>query len=126
MVTSPWYAGIVPVISALLGLLAGLLSPMIVGGLGRRDRRRMDQRARCDEVFAMFREVNVTEALRDPWSGARRSLLLTAVRIRDEHARDACTTLVEYCSRDDATDQGILDRWTTMVDHIARVYRAAS
>lgn len=124
--TSQWYASLVPVVSALLGLVAGLLSPLIVGGLGRRDRRRTDQRAWCDEILAMFRDVNVTDVLRDPRNGTRRGLLLIAVRIRDERARNACTGLVEYCSRNDATDDGVLDRWTTMVDHVARVYRAAS
>jgi hypothetical protein len=124
--TSAWYASLVPVISALLGLVAGLLSPLVTGGMGRRDRRRTDQCARCDEILAMFRDVNVIDVLRDPRNGTRRGLLLAAVRIHDERARTACTALVEYCSRGDATNEEILNRWTTMVDHVARVYRAAS
>ncbi len=126
MTSSQWTVSLVPVFSALLGLTAGLLSPVVTGGIGRRNGRRTDQRARCDEILAMFREVNVVAALRDPRGFTRRNLLLTAVRIRDAKVREACNELVECCSRLDATDDEILDRWTVMVRHVARVYRAAS
>lgn len=121
-----WMSAIVPVAGTMLGLLAGLLSPVITDGVGRRNTRRTDERARCDDILGMFRDVNVVTTLRNPRDGTRRALLLTAVRIRDHQARSACTNLVEYSSRGDATDDEILDRWTTMIDEVARVHRAAS
>jgi len=124
--TSPWLTGVVPVVSALLGLGAGLASPLITAGAGRRSRRRDDQRARCDEILALFQDVNAVAALKDPRSGTRRTLLLLAVRITDTDARDACTRLVEQASRPDADDSMIIEQWTYMIYEIARVYRAAA
>jgi hypothetical protein len=119
-----WSTAILPVVSAFLGLLAGMFSPLITGAVTRRARRRDDQRALCDETLSMFRDINVVETLRDPRNGARRALLLNAVRIVDRRARDACTALVGYASRADAIDDEILDHWTAMITEVARVHRA--
>lgn len=123
--TPHWLNGLLPVMSAFLGLAAGLLSPLVSGGIGRRSTRRADQRACCEEILEMFRNVNVVETLRSPLDATRRSLLLIAVRIRDATARNACMALVEYASGPQATEAGILDRWVAMIEEVARVYRTA-
>jgi len=121
-----WLTSVLPVVGAVLGFAAGLFSPMVSGRLSRNDRRRDDERSRCDDILSMFLDVNVLDTLKHPQSTVRRRLLLTAVRIRDTQARDACTSLVEFSSRSDATDEGILDRWTHMVREIARAHRENS
>jgi hypothetical protein len=123
---SVWLAGLVPVISALLGLGAGLVSPVIATRSGRSDRRRDAERGVCDQILSMFQDVNALENLKNPQGTTRRRLLLLAVRIGDQGARETCTELVEFASSSDATDDGILDRWTHMVSEIARVYRETS
>lgn len=117
---------LLPVITALVGLGAGLLSPLVTTGADRRDRRRNDQRQLCDQLLSMFENANVTESLKDPRNTTRRRLLLLAVRVRDTKAREACTDLVQFASGNEATDSGILERWSVMVREVARAHRDAS
>ena len=121
-----WLTPLVPVLSALVGMAAGLTAPAVTGGISRRSTRRNEQRAKCDEILSMFIDVNVVQALQDPQSGMRRRLLLLSARLRDDKARSACSALVQYASRDDATPEGILQAWTEMVDMVARVHRSSS
>jgi hypothetical protein len=121
-----WFGSLLPVLTALLGLVAGLMAPFLAGRASTRLKRRDEQRALCGTILDLFRGVNVIGPLTDPHSSTRRILLLTAARLKDDGARRACTELVEYSSRPESSHDEILDRWTAMVEEVARAYRAAS
>jgi hypothetical protein len=115
---------ILPTITAVLGLAAGLLAPMLASSMDRRKRRSEDQRAQCDEILTLFQGVDVVSALTEPSSAVRRSLVLRSVRIHDQAARQACSDLVEYATGSDVREDELLNRWSSMIHEVARVYRS--
>ena len=122
--SSQWLVTILPTLTAGMGFAAGMLSPMITDHTVRRSKRRDDQRNRCNEILTMFRDVNVVRALTDPNSTTRRNLLLVATCLHDDRARRTCNELVAFASQPDADSEGVLDRWTEMVQEVSRAYRA--
>jgi hypothetical protein len=124
MALSQWLVNLLPTLTAGMGFAAGLMAPVVTDRLTRRSKRRDDQRARCGEILAMFRDVNVVRALTDPGSTTRRNLLLVAACLHDDNARHACNDLVAFASEPEADSAGVLDRWTAMVQEVSRAYRA--
>ncbi|MFF4485220.1 hypothetical protein ACFY0F_01795 [Streptomyces sp. NPDC001544] len=119
-------SALLPTGTAILGLAAGLLAPMVSSTLDGRKRRADNQRVQCDEILTLFQGVDVVRALTEPSSVVRRSLMLRAVRIQDDRARQACHDLVEYAVGQNVRDDELLDRWSTMIHEVARVYRSIS
>ncbi|MEU5911475.1 hypothetical protein [Micromonospora sp. NPDC047527] len=120
----PVVPAIIPAVMALVGLIAGLLAPMITGSGESRRRRREDQRARCDEILGLFVDVNVSRALTEPESAVRRRLVLSAARLKDRSAREACLSLANAVARSDVDEDEVLRQWTFMIQEVSRVYRS--
>ena len=99
---------IVPTITAFVGLLAGLLAPLVASTAESRRRRRKDQRLQCDEILSLFKDVNVYQSMTAPDSGLRRRLLLGAVRLQDARAREACWALVDCSAMQGADREQVL------------------
>lgn len=117
-------SALLPTGAAILGLAAGLLAPMVSSSLDGRKRRADNQRVQCDEILTLFQGVDVVQSLTEPSSVVRRSLLLRAVRIQDDGARQACHDLVEYAVSANFREDELLDRWSVMIHEVARVYRS--
>jgi hypothetical protein len=115
---------LLPTLTAVLGLTAGLLAPVITAATGMRQRRREEQRALCEEILALFKDVHVFEALTSGGGMLRRNLMLLAVRLLDEDARRACYKLVQRATDPECQSTTVLDEWTLMITEVSRVYRA--
>ncbi|MFJ3229841.1 hypothetical protein [Streptomyces sp. NPDC086787] len=119
-------SALLPTGTAILGLVAGLLAPMISSLLDGRKRRGEHQRVQCDEILTLFQGVDVVRSLTEPSSIVRRSLLLRAARIQDGRARQACNDLVEYAVGANWQEAELLSRWSVMIHEVARVYRSTT
>jgi hypothetical protein len=126
MESSGILASIIPVISAVIGLFLGLLVPVVTGKVEAGKRSHEGQRDQCDEILGLFRDVNVYVALTDSRNNLRRNLLLGAVKLRDDRARETCVQLVSLSALLGASEPDIIDAWTLMVEEVARVYRENS
>ena len=120
----PVVPALIPAVMALVGLIAGLVAPMIAGSGESRRRRREDQRARCDEILGLFEDISVYRALTESESAVRRRLVLSAARLKDQAAREACLSLANTVARSDADEEDILRQWTVMIREVSRVYRS--
>lgn len=118
---------IIPIITAVIGLAAGLTAPMVNAALGRRAQSRSDEQGRCDRVLAMFEEGDVADRLLAPDGQVRRMLYLTAMCIKDDPAREACKELATYVASADGADVAVrhevVSRWATMVQEVSRARR---
>jgi hypothetical protein len=117
---------IVPTITAFIGLLAGLLAPLIASTAESRRRRREDQRLQCDEILSLFKDVSVYQSLTAPDSGLRRRLLLGAVRLQDTRAREVCWALADSSAMQEPDREQVLAHWTDVIREVSRVYRTCS
>lgn len=117
-------SALLPTGTAILGLVAGLLAPMVSNVLDGRKRRAESQRVQCDEILMLFQGVDVVQSLTESSSIVRRTLLLRAVRIQDERARQACHDLVDYAVGGNFQEDELLVRWSVMIHEVARVYRS--
>jgi hypothetical protein len=111
-------------VTAIVGLTAGLLAPVITAATGTRQRRREEQRSLCEEILALFKDVHVFEALTAGGGVLRRNLMLLAVRLLDEEARVACYKLVQCATDPECQQTAVLDKWTLMITEVSRVYRS--
>jgi hypothetical protein len=123
-VTSSELQPLIPVGTAIIGLVAGLLAPLMGGFAESSRQRRSSQRQYCDQILSLFGDVRVYHALTAPAEGVRRQLLLLSVRLNDERARNACSDLVAYAAGADATENEVIERWAAMVNEVARVFRS--
>jgi hypothetical protein len=114
---------LLPVATAVVGLVAGLLSPIITNYATNRAGRRDEQRTRCDFILKLFEAPDSVASLRDPNSTIRRSLLLHGKRLKDDRARQACEALVQCASNPEASIDDIRAHWSTMVEMVSRAYR---
>lgn len=115
---------LLPTATAVLGLAAGLLAPLITSATGMRQRRKEEQRSLCEEILALFKDVHVFEALTSGGGVLRRNLMLLAVRLLDEKARLACYRLVQCATDPETQPPAVLDEWALMITEVSRVYRA--
>lgn len=121
-----WAQALTPAGTAILGMSVGLSAPFISAALARRTRRREDERSRCDRILALFEDGDVSERLLAPDGRVRRTLMLIALCVEDDRARDACTELARYAATANASAQETLDRWATMAQEVSRARRLAS
>jgi hypothetical protein len=117
-------SAILPTVTAVLGLMAGLLTPWFTDAVDSRKRRSENQRTQCEEILMLFQGADVVRTLVEPSSAVRRSLVLRAVRLQDERARQACQEVVEYAAGPQIQESELLDLWSAMIHEVARVYRS--
>ncbi len=111
--------------AAVVGAVLGLLAPMTSDAVGRRSRRRQDQRDVASAIMDIFAGGGtLVDLLGGRESPPRRRLFLLALRLERLPARMACLEVIDLAGADAWDDDAVQYAWNLMMDQIGAIFRS--